>query len=104
MVMASMVMRSAVAVRVGVVPAKAGTHRAMPSESGRMDSRLRGNDTGRVAAAAAQPPLQNQIPVSVYAPAPSRRNHRRGVELLDDGRAGYRHADVKTIALIDHRF
>src|SRR5262245_12982851 len=47
--------------------------------------------------------LQNQIPISIYAPAPALRDHRRGVELLDDRGPRDRRADIKRVALIERR-
>src|SRR4051794_25791737 len=51
-----------------------------------------------------QLPLQNQIAISIHAPRPALRDHRRSIELLDDGKAADCGADVELVALVERRF
>src|SRR3954451_18645504 len=48
-------------------------------------------------------PLQDQVAVPIDPPAPTGRDHRGGVKLLDDRRSGDDSADVEAVALIKPR-
>src|SRR5215510_14715372 len=51
-----------------------------------------------------QLPFQDQVPIAVGTGGPALRNHRSGVELLDDCGAGDDGSHFNPVALIERRF